>query len=164
MPVPRYRLRTKLTDPFSKCFYQLGFGPFARVRSPQGVNTPAFGLAVRHQGSYADDLVERVFGESGPQSFPHLRLGGCREVKHPGGCRKIRHGFEVPDYDVLFQHWVYSSFGQSVCLQKALRPRFLIRVSCPPMLLIGFSNKVSHNRRDRLPLGAGKFFGSLDRS
>jgi hypothetical protein len=40
------------------------------MRSTQGVNAPAFGLAACHQGTDADDFVKRVLGKPGAQGLP----------------------------------------------------------------------------------------------
>jgi hypothetical protein len=85
MSVPSYHLGAKLTNPFGKSLYQFGFGPFAGVRGPQGINTPPLRLTTCDQSPDANDFMKRMFGEAWPQGVLHLRFARQPHVQHPSG-------------------------------------------------------------------------------
>jgi hypothetical protein len=104
MSVPGYHLGAKLPHPFGESLYQFGFGLLAGVRGAQGIDSPALRLTVCHQGTDADDFVQRVFWKARPQTFPHFGFRGRAQIKHSGcGC-DVRHYFKVPGNDCLFGH------------------------------------------------------------
>ena len=102
MAVEGHKTRTQLCNLIAEGGDQLLLCPLAHVGGADGVHGPMLWLAVRDEGSDADDRVVDVLREFIADRLAHFGVGLADKIV--GGCKpaEVGHSLQIPDDDARF--------------------------------------------------------------